>query len=61
MDGWIDIWMDRRMDNGWMEGLDGQKGVDWMMDACMSELRDRWMYTWVGRWVDGRTHSGVHG
>lgn len=49
------------MDNGWMEGLDGQKGVDWMMDACMSELRDRWMYTWVGRWVYGRTHSGVHG
>ena len=44
MNGWLERMMDKKED-GWMEWMDGNDGVDrWM---------SRWMSRWMDRWMDG--------
>jgi kynureninase len=36
--GWMDGWLDRRMD-------------EWLMDGWMDGLIDEWFVGWIGKWM----------
>ena len=49
--GWVEGWIERRMDNGWVSGVGSVDG--WMMDCSVDGwMHDGWVDLWIDGWVD---------